>query len=103
MSTVVNSLIEIDESGVAWITGTNTKVCEVVVDTLAHGSSPDEIHFQYPHLSLAQIHAALSFYHLHRTQMEAEIQQCWLEANKLAEDEYKSPFHQRLREIKENQ
>ena len=33
MSTVVSSLIEIDEDGVAWIVGANTKVIELVVDT----------------------------------------------------------------------
>ena len=102
MSTTINSLIEIDESGVAWIAAANTKVCEVVVDMLAHGSSPEEIHFQYPHLSLAQIHAALSFYHQHRTEMEAEIQKCWLEVNELAAKESESPLQQRLRELKQD-
>jgi uncharacterized protein (DUF433 family) len=102
MPTLVNSLIEIDESGVAWIAGANTKVCEVVVDELAHGSSPEEIHFQYPHLSLAQIHAALSFYHQHQAEMEGEIQKCWLEVNELAAKESESPLHKRLRAIKLN-
>lgn len=102
MSTVVNSLIEIDETGVAWIAGANTKVCEVVVDGLAHGSSPEEIHFQYPHLSLAQIHAALSFYHQHQAELESEIQKCWLEVNELAAKESESPLHKRLRAIKQN-
>jgi uncharacterized protein (DUF433 family) len=102
MSTVANSLIEIDESGVAWIAGANTKVCEVVVDVLAHGSSPEEIHFQYPHLSMAQIHAALSFYHQHQAEMEGEIQKCWLEVNELAAKESDSPLHKRLRAIKLN-
>ena len=101
MSTVVSSLIEIDETGVAWISGANTKVIEVVLDTLAHGSSPEEIHFQYPHLSLAQIHAALSFYHEHREELEAQIQQRWVDVNELAAKEAESPLHQRLREIKQ--
>src|SRR5580765_3195377 len=53
MVAIVNSLIEIDEQGVPWISGANTKVIEVVLDKMAHGSSPEEMHLQYPHLSLA--------------------------------------------------
>jgi hypothetical protein len=34
-----------------------------VLDKLAYGWSPEEIHFQHPALSLAQIHAALSYYY----------------------------------------
>ena len=102
MSTVVSSLVEIDENGIAWIVGANTKVIEVVLDTLAHGSSPEEIHFQHPHLSLAQIHAALSFYHDHRPELEAEIQRRWVEVNELAAKEAESPLHQRLRQIKQH-
>jgi uncharacterized protein (DUF433 family) len=60
MTAVVSTLIELDERGVAWITGTKVKVIEAATDKLAHGSSPEEMHFQYPHLSLAQIYAALS-------------------------------------------
>ena len=96
MSTVVSSLVEIDENGIALITGANTKVIEVVLDTLAHGSSPEEIHFQHPHLSLAQIHAALSFYHEHRPELEAEIRRRWVQVNELAAKEAGSPLHQRL-------
>ena len=59
MAAVVSILIELDERGVAWITGTKVKVIEVATDKLAHGSSPEEMHVQHPHLSLAQIYAAL--------------------------------------------
>jgi hypothetical protein len=53
VATVVHSLIELDDQGVAWITGSKVKVIEVALDRIAHGSSPEEMHFQYPHLSLA--------------------------------------------------
>lgn len=62
MSRIANTHIEIDERGVAWITGANTKVIEVVLDKLAYGWSAEEIHFQHQGLSLAQIHAALTYY-----------------------------------------
>ena len=74
MVTVLNSLIEIDEKGVPWISGANTKVVEVVLDKMAHNSSPEEMHEQYPHLSLAQIHAALSYYYEHQAEVDADIE-----------------------------
>jgi uncharacterized protein (DUF433 family) len=73
MVAVLNSLIELDEQGVPWITGANTKVVEVVLDKMAHGSSPEEMHLQHPHLSLAQIHAALAYYYEHQAEVDADI------------------------------
>ena len=100
MTAVIESYIEIDENRVAWIADTNVKVIEVVLDKLAHGLSPEEIHFQYPHLSMAQIHAALSFYYAHREELESEILQRLEEVNKLAKDSRNSPLQKKLRELK---
>jgi uncharacterized protein (DUF433 family) len=96
MSTVATTHIQLDENGVAWITGANTKVIEVVIDKLAHGSSPEEIHFQYPHLSLAQIRAALSYYYDHQDELDAEIERRWREVNELAARAADSPLRQKL-------
>jgi uncharacterized protein (DUF433 family) len=100
VATVVHSLIELDEQGVAWISGSKVKVIEVALDRLAHGSSPEEMHFQYPHLSLAQIHSALSYYYEHQSELDAEIQRRWQAVNDLAAKEPESPLRQRLRELK---
>lgn len=62
-----------DAHGVAWISGTQVKVVEIVADWLAHGSSPEEMHFQFPHLSPAQIHSALAYYYDHQAELEADI------------------------------
>src|ERR1051325_11619581 len=74
MVAVLNSLIELDEQGVPWITGANTKVVEVVLDKLGHGWSPEEMHRQHPHLSMAQIHAALAYYYEHQDEVHADIE-----------------------------
>ena len=37
------------------------------------GMSPDEIALEYPHLTLAQVHAALAYYHANREEIEADI------------------------------
>ena len=44
----VASHIEIDDQGVAWITGANTKVIEVVLDKIAYGWSPEEMTLPAP-------------------------------------------------------
>lgn len=100
MAAVLNSLIELDKDGVAWITGANTKVKEVVLDKLAHGSSPEEMALQYPHLSLAQIHAALSYYYEHQMELDAEILRDWNEVKELAANQPESPLRQKLRALK---
>src|ERR1041384_2040700 len=74
MVAVLNSLIELDEQGVPWIAGANTKVVEVVLDKMAYGWRPEEKHRQHPHLSIAQIHAALSYYYEHQAEVDADIE-----------------------------
>lgn len=99
MAAIITSHVVIDERGVAWIDDTNVKVIEVVLDTLAHGSSPEEIHLQYPHLSLAQIHAALSYYYDHRETLDRVIAQQLEKVDALAAKSSDSPVRRRLRAL----
>src|SRR5881409_2312196 len=66
--------IQRDERGVAWIADTNTKVIEVAMDQVAYGWDAEEIHAAHPHLSVAAIHAALSYYHDHKPQFDEQMQ-----------------------------
>ena len=99
MGIVIESHIRLDDKGAAWIDETNTKVIEVVLDQLAYGWSPEEIHFQHPHLSLAQIHAALSYYHDHQGELDAIIQRQLAEVESLKNQAGESPIHKRLKEM----
>ena len=63
-----------DERGTAWIADTNTKVIEVAMDQRAHGWDAEEIHAAHPHLSLAHIHAALSYYYGHQAEIDAQME-----------------------------
>jgi uncharacterized protein (DUF433 family) len=67
--------ITVDEAGTATIAGTTTKVIEVALDRIAYHWDADEIQRQHPHLSLAQIHAALAYYYYyyHQTELDAII------------------------------
>ena len=37
------------------------------------GMAPEDIALEYPHLTLAQVHAALAYYHANREEIEADI------------------------------
>ena len=100
MVPVPNSLIEIDNEGVPWISGANTKVVEVVLDKLAYGWSAEEMHFQHPHLSMAQIHAALSYYYEHQAEVDADIERRDRYIEGLRAQQPDSPLRQRLRALK---
>ncbi|PWU22002.1 MAG: hypothetical protein C5B50_00360 [Verrucomicrobia bacterium] len=63
-----------DERGVAWIDDSNTKVIEVAMDHVAYGWNAQEIHAAHPHLSLGAIHAALSYYHDHKVQLDEQME-----------------------------
>jgi uncharacterized protein (DUF433 family) len=92
--------IELDADGVAWIGGTRVKVTEVVLDKMAYGWSPEEIHFQHPHLSLAQIHGALTYYYENQRDLDAQIRQGLNEADQLAAEVSDPGFRRKLSDLK---
>jgi len=94
---MVTAHIYLDGRGIAWIDDTNVKVIEVVLDKLAHGWSPEEIHFQHSHLSLAQIYAALSYYYDNQQTFEATIERQLQEIEAMTAQASDSPFRKRLR------
>jgi uncharacterized protein (DUF433 family) len=98
MSTaVIPSHIHLDDSGRAWIDDTNIKVIEVALAQIAYSWSAYEIHRQYPHLSLAQIHAALAHYFDHQAEYDAEIESQALEHDEKLVLEQDSPLRRKLR------
>jgi len=97
MPAAVHTHIRLDDRGVAWIDQTRTKVIEVALDQIAHGWSAEEIHFQHPHLSLGQIHAALGYYHDHKAEFDAEIQRSLERVGELRAKAGESPIRKKLR------
>ena len=100
MTAVFTTQIELDGRGIAWIGGTKVKVTEVVLDNIANGWSPEEIHFQHPHLSLAQIHAALTYYYENQSLLDAQIQRGLEDSGKLASQVSDADLRQKLSDLK---
>jgi uncharacterized protein (DUF433 family) len=72
-TTPVPSLIYLDEHGRARIQGTRFKVIHIARDR-REGLDVDAIQAAYPHLSLAQIYAALSYYYAHKDDLDAQME-----------------------------
>jgi uncharacterized protein (DUF433 family) len=89
--------IKEDERGIAWIDDTNVKVVEVVLDRVAYGWSPEEIHFQHPALSLAQIYGALAYYYDNQQKMDLQIAAQDREVRRLRNEAGESPLVLRLK------
>ena len=66
--------IRIAADGTPIISGTTMKVVELVMAQMAHGWSPEELHFQHPYLTLGQIHSALAYYWDHKEELDADIE-----------------------------
>jgi hypothetical protein len=50
------------------------KVIELALAHIAHGWSPEELHFQFPHLSLGKIYSALAYYWDHQEELDKDIE-----------------------------
>lgn len=100
MNATFATQIELDDRGMAWIAGTKVKVTEVVLDKIASGSSPEEIHFQHPNLSLAQIHGALTYYYENQDKVDDQIRRGLEESDKLAVRLSDEEFRRKLLDLK---
>jgi uncharacterized protein (DUF433 family) len=57
------------------IEGTSVRVQDVVLLSKLQKLSPQEIMFGYPQVTLAQVHAALAYYHDHAEAINKQIQE----------------------------
>jgi uncharacterized protein (DUF433 family) len=100
MTASFTTSIELDDRGVAWISGTKVKVVEVVLEKIAHGSSPEEIHFQHPDLSLAQIYGAMTFYYENQDAVDHQIRLGLEDSDRLASQVSDPNFRRKLLSLK---
>jgi uncharacterized protein (DUF433 family) len=89
--------IELDERGRPWVVGTNRKVTEIVLENLAWGWNPEQIHRQHPDLPLSKIYAAFAYYFDHKEELDAEIARVHEEVQRLRAAAGQLPLAKRLR------
>ncbi len=76
METVISEHIEITPDvcgGKPRISGHRIKVQDIVIWSEEMGMSPDEILYHYPSITLADVYAALAYYHDHREEIRSQI------------------------------
>lgn len=100
MSTVETGYkyITLREDGVPVITGTNTKVVELVTEQYAYGWSPEEMRRQHSYLSLAKIHSALAYYWDHQEELDKDMMARFEYGEQMRLKAGPSPIATRLRE-----
>ena len=65
--------IALSNDGVPIIEEAGFKVARLFAEQRTHGLSPEELQFQHPHLSLAQVYSALAYYEDHREALDEQI------------------------------
>ena len=83
---------------VPFIQGTSMKVVELVTSVHAYGWSPEELHFQYPHLSMSQIYSALAYYWEHKEEIDTDMKQRLEYSEKMHLEAGESTLAKRLRQ-----
>jgi uncharacterized protein (DUF433 family) len=66
--------IEMDEQGRPIIAGTGFKVRVFIELSQGNGWDADELHEQFPDLSMAQIHSAFAYYWDHKDEIDRSIE-----------------------------
>jgi len=89
--------VVLNDQKIPIISGTTMKVIELVLSHLAYGWSAEELHFQYPYLSLGQIYSALAYYWDHTEQLDKDIEKRLKEVNELRRSTMTSPLRARLK------
>ena len=89
--------IVLQEGGVPRIAGTTMKVVELATAQQAYGWSPEELAFQFPYLTLGQVHSALAYYWDHQDELDREIERRLALADDLQRGAPIAPVVARLR------
>jgi uncharacterized protein (DUF433 family) len=77
-----------------------TRVAMIVTDYQGRGWSAEEIVRQYPYLTLAEVHAALTYYHDHRDEVDRELAEEIAEVERFRREAPETPLLKRLLELK---
>ncbi len=90
--------VVLNDSHVPFISGTTMKVIELVLAQAAYGWSAEELHIQFPQLTLGQIYSALAYYWDHREDLDGDIEKRAEKTNQIHKSMPVSPLIKRLKD-----
>jgi len=97
MTTTLNGHIEIDDDGTVRVAGSRIKVIHLVMERTANGWSADELQQNFPHLTLAEVYAALTYYYDNKSECDAHIEASSRFADEMRTSTPPGPFVERMR------
>ena len=100
MSATIYPHLVTRKDGTVVIVGTGLKVVMLATMHLAHGCGAEELHRQYPSLTLGQIHSALAYYYDHEQEMNRLIDERLATERDLVGAGTESPLRAKLRASK---
>ena len=75
--------IQLNENNVPIIAETTMKVVELITSVKAYQWTPDELHKNYPHVSMSKIYSALSYYYDHQEEIDEDMERRYQWAEKM--------------------
>lgn len=90
--------VVLSDSRVPLISGTTMKVMELILAQAAYGWSAEELHIQFPQLTLGQIHSALAYYWDHRDELDGDLEKRIEKVDNIKKSVPPSPLIKRLKE-----
>lgn len=72
-----------NDRGVPCIESTRHRVVDIAADYIAHGYGAAQIVEQYPDLTLAQVHAAFTYYFDHRDEIDSALIESYRQTEQL--------------------
>lgn len=75
MAVVALEYIEVDDRGVAKLIGSRIKVMHLVSSQQVNRLTAEQLVDEFPHLPPAQVYAALAYYHAHKAEVDAQIEE----------------------------
>lgn len=90
--------IQLNEKNVPIIAGTSMKVVELITSVKAYQWTPEELHENYPHVSMSKIYSALSYYWDNQKEIDEDMERRYQWVEKMRKEAGESPIAKKLRE-----
>jgi len=90
--------VVLNDAHVPLISGTTMKVVELVLAQAAYGGGAEELHLQFPYLTLGQIYSALAYYWDHREELDSNIEKRLEKVDRIHRSLPESPLIKRLKD-----
>ena len=98
MTPILETHIFLDDKGTAWVKRPGVSVKQVVESLQQLNYRPEEVVRHFPYLMLSEVHAVLSFYYDHRSEIDEAIRKGHEFVEHVRAETPESPATKRMRE-----